>query len=78
MKKVLQSFIGDLWEVGFTEAWVSLKQNTCQYLAGLVPKKIAYYVVVRVWAFSTSGQWSGEDVNLIEPSTILRRWNQFK
>jgi len=44
------------------------------WLAFKLPKRLIYYCVIRVWARTTCGSWSGEDCTATTMADATKRW----
>ncbi len=47
-----------------------------QIVAGLLPRRVVYMAVIRMWAFTTRGRWSNQEVPALTVSDALQRWEE--
>jgi len=50
------------------------RQNWKQRLAYLLPNEVVYYVLIRAWAYATTGKYSNEIVGEVTADEMIRRW----
>lgn len=51
-----------------------LWDRVLEWLAGRIPRRIAYFVLIRGWAKATSGEWSDQDLISLTVEEMVKRW----
>ncbi|GIK36549.1 MAG: hypothetical protein BroJett011_03820 [Chloroflexota bacterium] len=49
-----------------------------QWLAWQLPRELIYYVLIRAWAYATTGQYSNTVISEISMDEAIRRWGTEK
>lgn len=54
--------------------WRRIKDAIPRKVASVLPRKVAYWCAVRVWAHGTMGRWGNEHPTDLTVHTALNRW----
>lgn len=44
------------------------------WLSGRIPRRLAYFIFIRIWAFASTGRYGGDNPALLSADTVLTRW----
>lgn len=56
--------------------WHVTREDAWHWAAGRVPKRLVYFVVIRAWAYATTGKYGNTEARAITATEVVERWHR--
>lgn len=51
-----------------------MTDKIAQFIANHLPRRVVYFVLIRAWAYCTTGKWGSTVVGTLTVERALKRW----